>query len=90
MSEVSNLVLWVATRILLIQVKEQEYFQWLVEDEVCIGPYPLHGVVWLGTALLFGSNWNQFPLMLSWRYFMCFSRCVIYPLLFCPLYENTL
>jgi len=47
MSDVSNLVLRVATRIVLIKVKEQGYFHWLVQDELfCIGPYPLHGVVW--------------------------------------------
>jgi len=28
--DVSNLVLWVATRIVLIKVKEEEYFHWIV------------------------------------------------------------
>jgi len=42
-SEVGNFVLWVSTRIILIQVQEQEYLKWLVQEVLfCIGRYPLH------------------------------------------------
>ena len=61
-SEVRNLAVWVANRIILIQVKEEEYFHWLVQEElVCI-----HYVVLCGTALFSESYWNRFLCILSW------------------------
>ena len=89
-SVVGNPVPWVASRKILIHIKQQEYSildgQW---GKTCSAFAHIHCRMWCDTSLFYQRYWHPF-LFLSWRYSRCLSFCVIYLLPFCLFFENVM